>query len=68
MIFLCIPKSLKLGFVFFKKSNSWDPTWTAGVLTVSRSVLAVNPNVQGSFIKPVVLYFKGELYHFFANY
>ncbi len=51
---------------FFKKSSSWDPTWNAGVLIVSRLVLAVNPSVQGYFIYVCVLYFKGRVYNFLS--
>ncbi len=60
---LSVFKKYKLGSVF-KKSSSWDPTWTAGVLIASSWVLAVNPSVQGYFISVCVLYFKGRVYHF----
>jgi hypothetical protein len=45
---LCFQTSLSWA-PFFKKSSSWDPLWTAGVLIVSRSVLAVKSSVQGYF-------------------
>jgi hypothetical protein len=45
---LCFQKSLSWAS-FFKKSSSWDPLWNAGVLIVSRSVLAVKSSVQGYF-------------------
>ncbi len=44
----CFQKSLSWA-PFFKKSSSWDPLWTAGVLIISRSVLAVKSSLQGYF-------------------
>ncbi len=64
-VILSVFKKSKLGSVF-QKVQQLRPTWTAGVLIVSRSVLAVNASVQGFFISVCVLYFKGRVYHFLS--